>query len=53
MEWIVEEICNLGLLELQNQGLTSNPEKFLLMQGPEVLKRIKDPALKNSNPWVE
>ncbi|MCI5597210.1 MAG: DUF4037 domain-containing protein [Lachnospiraceae bacterium] len=53
MEWLVEEICNLCLLELKNQGLTSNPEKFLLMQGPEVLKRIKDPALKNSSPWVE
>ncbi len=53
MEWIVEEICNYCLGELQKEGLTKNPEKFLLMQGPEILKNINIPALKNSNPWVE
>ena len=53
MEWLVEEICNLCLEELKNQGLTTNPETFLLIQGPEVLKRIKTPELKNTNPWVE
>lgn len=53
MEWIVEEICNYCLSELQKEGLTKNPEKFLLMQGPEILKNINIPALKNSNPWVE
>lgn len=53
MEWIVEEICNSCLSELQKEGLTKNPEKFLLMQGPEILKNINIPALKNSNPWVE
>ena len=39
--------------ELKKQGLTSSSEAFLLLQGPEVLKRIKEPALRNSNPWVE
>lgn len=53
MEWIVEEICNYCLSELQKEGLTKNPEKFLLMQGTEILKNINIPALKNSNPWVE
>lgn len=53
MEWIVEEICNYCLDELQKEGLTKNPEKFLLMQGPEILKNINIPALKKSNPWVE
>lgn len=53
MEWIVEEICNYCLDELQKEGLTKNPEKFLLMQGPEILKKINVPALRNSNPWVE
>lgn len=53
MEWLVEEICNLCLDELKNQGLTDSSETFLLMQGPEVLKRIKDSSLKNSSPWVE
>jgi len=53
MEWIVEEICNYCLSELQKEGLTKNSEKFLLMQGPEILKNINIPALKNSNPWVE
>lgn len=53
MEWIVEEICNFCLDELKNQKLTDHPEKFLLIQGPEVLKRIQNPALRNSSPWVE
>ena len=39
--------------ELKAQGLTSSSEAFLLAQGPEVLKRIQEPALRNSNPWVE
>lgn len=53
MEWIIEEICALCLKELKNQGLTSSSEPFLLIQGPEVLKRIKTPELRNSNPWIE
>lgn len=38
---------------LKRQQLTSLSEPFLLAQGPEVIKRISDPALRNSNPWVE
>lgn len=53
MEWLVEEFCVQCVEELKVQGLTSSSEPFLLMQGPEVLKRIKEPALRNSNPWVE
>ena len=53
MEWIVEEFCVACVEELKAQGLTSSSEAFLLAQGPEVLKRIKEPALRNSNPWVE
>ena len=53
MEWIIEEFCVDCVKELKTQGLTSSSEAFLLMQGPEVLKRIKEPALRNSNPWVE
>ena len=53
MQWIIEGICKDCLDELRRQGLTGNPETFLLAQGPEVLKRIKDPDLRNSNPWVE
>lgn len=53
MEWLVEEFCVQCVEELKAQGLTDSSEAFLLMQGPEVLKRIKEPTLKNSNPWVE
>ena len=53
MEWIVEEFCVACVEELKAQGLTSSSEAFLLAQGPEVLKRIQEPALRNSNPWVE
>lgn len=53
MEWIVEEFCVACVKELKAQGLTSSSEAFLLAQGPEVLKRIQEPALRNSNPWVE
>lgn len=53
MEWLVEEFCVQCVEELKAQGLTDSSEAFLLMQGPEVLKRIKEPALRNSNPWVE
>ena len=53
MEWLVEEFCVQCVEELKTQGLTDSSEAFLLMQGPEVLKRIKEPALRNSNPWVE
>ena len=53
MEWIIEEFCVDCVKELKKQGLTSSSEAFLLLQGPEVLKRIKEPALRNSNPWVE
>ena len=53
MEWIVEEFCVACVEELKAQGLTSSSEAFLLEQGPEVLKRIQEPALRNSNPWVE
>ena len=53
MEWIIEEFCVACVEELKAQGLTSSSEAFLLAQGPEVLKRIQEPALRNSNPWVE
>lgn len=53
MEWLVEEFCVQCVEELKVQGLTTSSEAFLLAQGPEVLKRIKEPSLKNSNPWVE
>ena len=53
MEWIIEEFCVDCVKELKKQELTSSSEAFLLLQGPEVLKRIKEPALRNSNPWVE
>lgn len=53
MTWLIEEICISCVEELKNQGLTSSSEAFLLAQGPEVLKRIKNPELRNSNPWVE
>lgn len=53
MEWIIEEFCVACVEELKAQGLTSSSESFLLAQGPEVLKRIQEPALRNSNPWVE
>lgn len=53
MEWIVEEFCVQCVEVLKSQGLTSSSEAFLLAQGPEVLKRIKEPSLRNSNPWVE
>lgn len=53
MEWIVEEFCVSCVEELKAQRLTSSSEAFLLAQGPEVLKRIQEPALRNSNPWVE
>lgn len=53
MEWLVEEFCVQCVEELKKQGLTSSSEAFLLAQGPEVLKRIKEPSLRNSNPWVE
>lgn len=53
MEWLVEEFCVQCVEALKAQGLTTSSEAFLLAQGPEVLKRIKEPALRNSNPWVE
>ena len=53
MEWLIEEFCVQCVGELKKQELTSSSEAFLLAQGPEVLKRIKEPALRNSNPWVE
>ena len=53
MEWLIEEFCVQCVEELKAQGLTGSSEAFLLMQGPEVLKRIKEPTLRNSNPWVE
>lgn len=53
MEWIIEDFCVQCVKELKAQNLTSSSEAFLLLQGPEVLKRIKEPALRNSNPWVE
>lgn len=53
MEWLIEEFCTQCVEELKTQGLTTSKEAFLLVQGPEVLKRVQDPTLRNSNPWVE
>lgn len=53
MEWLVEEICNDCLAQLQKEGLSKNPETFLLVQGPEVLKNSNIPSIQHSDPWVE
>ena len=53
MEWIIEDICCQCLEELKQQKLTDLSETFLLVQGPEVLKRINNEALRNSSPWIE
>lgn len=53
MEWIIEEFCVACVEELKAQGLTSSIRSIFTAQGPEVLKRIQEPALRNSNPWVE
>lgn len=53
MIWLIENIAMQVVDALNRQQLTSISEPFLLVQGPEVLKRISDSSLQNSNPWVE
>ena len=53
MVWLIEEMAGQIVAVLKRQQLTRLSEPFLLAQGPEVIKRISDPALRNSNPWVE
>ena len=48
----IESLCKKLIGILKSRGLSSSPSDFLLDHGPEILKRIEDPALKNSNPWA-
>lgn len=48
----VENLCKKLIDVLRARQLTSSPSDFLLDHGPELLKRIEDPALRNSNPWI-
>ena len=47
----IEQLCKKLISVLKSRGLTSSGSDFLLDHGPEILKRIEDPELKNSNPW--
>ena len=47
----IEELCKKLIGILRSRGLTTSKSDFLLDHGPEILKRIEDPELKNSNPW--
>lgn len=50
---LIEQICFHIISELCRKGLSSSPSNFLLEHGPQVLRNIVDPALRNSNVWVE
>ncbi len=47
----IEELCKKLIGILRSRGLTTSKSDFLLDHGPEILQRIEDPELKNSNPW--
>lgn len=49
---IIEEICLYFILEMKNQRISNSNSDFLLDHGVIVQKNIKDPALKNRNPWL-
>lgn len=47
----IESLCRQLIQVLHARGLSSSNSDFLLDHGPELLKRIEDPALQHSNPW--
>lgn len=48
----IESMCKKLISVLRSRGLTSSRSDFLLDHGPQILSRIQDPKLKNSNPWT-
>lgn len=51
--YLIEEISQLIIEELNSQGLTDSKSEFLLDHGPQVQMHIKDPRIKAMNVWVE
>ena len=50
---LIEKFSAAMIKELIQNRLTDSNSDFLLDHGPSVMARIEDPALRNSNPWVE
>ena len=48
----IEGLCKKLIGILKSRGLTSSTSDFLLDHGPEIMKRIEDEQLRNSNPWA-
>lgn len=51
--FVVEELCKKLITYLQEKQLTDNDSDFLLYHVPSLLSRIRDDALRTSNPWLE
>ncbi len=49
----IEALCSEIIAALQQEKLTCSCSDFLLDHGPEIQLRIKDPALREMNPWLE
>ncbi|MBI2858255.1 MAG: DUF4037 domain-containing protein [Chloroflexi bacterium] len=50
---LMEETCAVLINELRKEGLSDSPSDFLLDHGPVVQSKIADPALRDSNVWLE
>ena len=52
MIYEIEALCQKLVGVLRSHGLTTSRSDFMLDHGPQILQRITDPALRDSNPWT-
>jgi tetratricopeptide (TPR) repeat protein len=50
---VIEEVCGAIAGNLREEGLSDSRDDFLLEHGKSVVKKISNPYLRDSDPWVE
>jgi hypothetical protein len=50
---LMEEMCQLVIKELRQEGLSDSPSDFLLDHGPVVQRHIQDPQIRAIDVWAE
>ena len=50
---LIEEISRQIINEFRTQGLSDSESTFLLDHGPQIIRRIQSPKLRNASVWVE
>lgn len=49
----IEEICRILIGEFHRQGISETEDEFMVNQGNEIHRHIRNDALRNTNPWAE